>query len=51
MQACQIREAVKRGIWNKQKYNSSEILHYADSKVYLNYSPCSKNTIAKVEQQ
>ena len=48
------REAVKRGITelrNKQKLNSSKILHYAGSKVYLNYSPCSKNTIAKVGQQ
>ena len=52
-------EAVKRGIRNsgvtelrnKQKLNSSEILHYAGSKVYLNYSPCRKNTIAKVGQQ
>jgi len=47
-------EAVKCGITelrNKQKLNSSEIIHYAGSKVYLNYSPCSKNTIAKVGQQ
>ena len=51
--------AVQRGIRNsgitelrnKQKLNSSEVVHYAGYKVYLNYSPCSKNTIAKVEQQ
>ena len=36
---------------NKQKLNSRETLPYAGFTVYLHYSPCGKNTIAKAEKQ
>ena len=41
-------------LWNNRivevAINSNRTLPYAGSTMYLHYSPCSKNTVAKVEQ-
>ena len=51
--SCKTRN---KELWNNRivevaKLNLNGTLPYAGSTMYLHYSPCSKNTVAKVEQQ